>query len=294
MEYSSSKPNDPMDAHHTGNSHHTSAEHTIPNQSMSWNDPNVRKYPDTIALKIPGYAHLYEMTDRLITAQLEAQARTQAADPNVLIIGAGGGQELITLGGQHETWSFTAVDPSERMLDLARQRVAQAGIRSKISFVTGTLGELHGELLQEQPIEQSGKQTEEVHAELNYDAATCLLVLHFLHSMESKRALLQQISARLKPGAPFCLASINGNPQESGFSIQMQAWKSHMLNQGIPLEDWERFAASIGRESDPVSNTAIQGMLVDAGFTHITRYFGAFLVNAWFAVKGGEFTHDKG
>ncbi|MGW9526227.1 class I SAM-dependent methyltransferase [Paenibacillus terrae] len=265
---------------------------------MSWNDPNVRKYPDTIALKIPGYAHLYEMTDRLITAQLEAQARTQTADPNVLIIGAGGGQELITFGGQHAAWSFTAVDPSERMLDLARQRVAQAGIRSKISFVTGTLeglpGELLQELFQEQPKEQSGKQIEESHAEPIYDAATCLLVLHFLLSMESKRALLQQISARLKPGAPFCLASINGNPQEAAFSIQMQAWKRHMLDQGIPLEDWERFAASIGRESDPVSNTAIQGMLVDAGFTHITRYFGAFLVNAWLAVKGGESTHDKG
>ncbi|MDN4084771.1 class I SAM-dependent methyltransferase [Paenibacillus polymyxa] len=259
---------------------------TDSNQPMSWNHPNVHKYADTIALKIPGYAHLYEMTDCLITAQVAAQAHTRKIDPNVLIVGAGGGQELITLGGRHQTWSFTAVDPSAHMLDLARQRVSQAGISSKISFVAGTLEELSEE--------QFEKHGEESCREAVYDAATCLLVLHFLQSLESKQALLHQISARLKPGAPFCLASINGNPQEPSFSLQMQAWKAHMLSQGISLEDWERFAASIGRESNPVSNAAIQELLIDAGFTHITRYYGAFLVNAWFAVKEGETAYDKG
>ncbi|MCP3795506.1 class I SAM-dependent methyltransferase [Paenibacillus sp. CH40] len=253
---------------------HTPIGNTDSNQPMSWNHPNVHKYADTIALKIPGYAHLYEMTDCLIAAQLEAQAHIRNIDPNVLIVGAGGGQELITLGERHEAWSFMAVDPSEHMLDLARKRVTHAGISSTISFVAGTLEESS-----RGPI---------------YDAATCLLVLHFLQSLESKQALLRQISARLKPGAPFCLASINGNSQDPSFSIQMQAWKDHMLSQGISLEDWERFAASIGRESNPVSNAAIQELLIDAGFTHITRYYGAFLVNAWFAVKEGETTYDKG
>ncbi|WP_226001149.1 class I SAM-dependent methyltransferase [Paenibacillus sp. BJ-4] len=258
---------------------------------MSWNHPSVHKYADTIALKIPGYGHLYEMTDRLITAQLEAQASMQTTEPKLLIIGAGGGQELITLGGRHKAWSFTAVDPSEHMLDLARKRVKQAGIGSKISLVTGTLEDL----LCIQRNEQSEKQLKQPYEERLYDdAATCLLVLHFLRGLESKQALLRQISARLKPGAPFCLASINGCPQDPAFSIQMQAWKGHMLNQGIPLEDWERFAASIGKESDPVSNTVIQEMLADAGFTHITRYYGAFLVNAWFAIKGGEAAHGEG
>ncbi|MEC0233368.1 class I SAM-dependent methyltransferase [Paenibacillus kribbensis] len=272
---------------------HIHTENTDSSQPMSWNHPSVHKYAGTIALKIPGYAHLYEMTDRLISAQLETQAYAQTTEPKVLIVGAGGGQELITLGGRHETWSFTAVDPSEYMLDLARRRVTQAGIGSKISFVAGTLGDLLCIQRNEQSEKQS-KQPKQPYENPLYDAATCLLVLHFLQGLESKQALLHQISARLKPGAPFCLASINGNPQEPAFSIQMQAWKGHMLNQGIPLEDWERFAASIGSGSDPVSNTVIQEMLADAGFSHITRYYGAFLVNAWFAVKGGEAAHGKG
>lgn len=150
---------------------------------------------------------MYEMTDCLIAAQLGAQAHIRNIDPNVLIVGAGGGQELITLGERHEAWSFTAVDPSEHMLDLARKRVTHAGISSTISFVAGTLEE---------------------------------------------------------------------------------------SSRGPSLEDWERFAASIGRESNPVSNAAIQELLIDAGFTHITRYYGAFLVIAWFAVKEGETTYDKG
>nr|WP_274485572.1 class I SAM-dependent methyltransferase [Paenibacillus polymyxa] len=99
--------------------------------------------------------------------------------------------------------TVTVVDPSEHMLDLARKRVTHAGISSTISFVAGTLEESYRE-----PI---------------YDAATCLLVLHFLQSLESKQALLRQISARLKPGAPFCLASIWCISHGAGFFVESHA-----------------------------------------------------------------------
>ncbi|MGG1658341.1 class I SAM-dependent methyltransferase [Brevibacillus sp. NRS-1366] len=229
---------------------------------LSWNDPIVIRYEKTIPLKIPGYTHLYEMTDRLIATQL-----TVDAPKRILVIGAGGGQEIVTLGSRHANWGFTGVDPSAQMLELAKRRTAAADLTERSFFVEGTIEDL--------PEEQ----------EHNYDAATCLLVLHFLKGLQLKKDLLQEIAKRLKPGAPFCLAAISGDPHTAAFSVQMSAWKRHMQDNGIGIPEWERFAASIGNESDPVSATVVQALLEEAGFREPTRYFGSYLVDAWFAIR---------
>lgn len=233
---------------------------------MSWDHPEVYRYEETIALKIPGYAHLYEMTDRLIAAHLNTtpwNGTDRAAE--LLIVGAGGGQELVTLGSRHQDWALTGIDPSARMLEIAKARVERAALSPRVSFVSGTVGQL-----------PRGRE---------FDAATCLLVLHFVRGLSQKKDLLCQIARRLKPGAPFCLASINGEPGTAAFGMQMQAWRSHMLDNGISAQEWERFAASIGRESDPVPSSSVLELLDEAGFIQPIRYFGSYFVEAWYAVK---------
>ncbi|WP_010491124.1 hypothetical protein [Paenibacillus elgii] len=70
---------------------------------MSWDHPEVERYEETIALKIPGYAHMYEMTDRLIAAHLSTtQPNEGDRAAKLLIVGAGGGQELVTFGSRHK------------------------------------------------------------------------------------------------------------------------------------------------------------------------------------------------
>lgn len=228
---------------------------------LSWNHPEVARYEKTISLKIPGYAHLYEMSDRLLGAQL----LQVDGEKRVLVVGAGGGQELVTLGAGHEDWLFTGVDPSAQMLAQAQRRTAEAGLAARVTLQEGTV-----DALPEQPA---------------YAAATCLLVLHFVKGLAAKRELLQQIAARLRPGAPFCLATIAGDPQSQSFRLQTQAWQTHMLDNGIAMAEWERFAASPGNESDPIPESHVQALMAEAGFEHATRYFGSYLVHAWFAVK---------
>ncbi|MCP1305772.1 class I SAM-dependent methyltransferase [Paenibacillus tyrfis] len=235
---------------------------------MSWDHPQVERYEETIALKIPGYAHMYEMTDRLIAAYMNTtQPNEGDRAAKLLIVGAGGGQELVTFGSRHQDWSFTGIDPSARMLEIAKARVERAGLSDRVSFVQGTI-----------------QQLPEGHA-FTYDAAACMLVLHFVSGRSQKKELLCQIAERLKPGAPLCLASINGEPGTAAFEMQMQAWRSHMLDNGISEQEWERFAASIGRESDPVSSSSVLELLGEAGFIQPVRYFGSYFVEAWCAVK---------
>ncbi|GMX62046.1 hypothetical protein Elgi_18500 [Paenibacillus elgii] len=89
---------------------------------MGWEHPVVYQYEETIALKIPGYA-----------------------------------QELVTFGSRHQDWSFTGMDPSARMLEIAKARVERAGLSHRISFVQASVQELpdgHAFLVHGQTIKQ--------------------------------------------------------------------------------------------------------------------------------------------
>jgi tRNA (cmo5U34)-methyltransferase len=234
------------------------------NTPMDWNHPAASSYEQTISLKIPGYLLLYDMMDRLLTAQL---AEAPAA-PSFLIIGAGGGQELVTLGARHESWTFTGVDPAEPMIVAAKRRMEQAGLQERVTLI-------HGEI-------------DRLPANERFDAATCLLVLHFIKGTEQKKRLLHRIAEHLNDGAPLFVAAINGRVGTASFTIQMQAWKSHMLANGISLEDWNRFERSMGVESDPIPVCELEDMLKELGFEQITRFYGAYLIDGLFAIKRGN------
>ncbi|ANY69750.1 SAM-dependent methyltransferase [Paenibacillus sp. BIHB 4019] len=238
-------------------------------KTMSWNDPQVEGYGRTISLKIPGYFMLYDMTDRLMNAMLGPER-----EQDILVVGAGGGQEIVTLGGAHPAWRFTGVDPSARMLAIAEQRIRMERLEAEVTLHEGTADELPKDKL--------------------HDAATSLLVLHFIKGLDQKRELLRSIAERLKPGAPLFIAAISCDRQEEAFAVQMSAWQSHMLDNGIPLEDWERFAASIGAESDPVPPEQVEELLREVGFNHISKFFGSYLITGWFAVKAdGELNIEE-
>ncbi|MCG5253518.1 class I SAM-dependent methyltransferase [Brevibacillus agri] len=169
------------------------------------------------------------------------------------------------LAGTTAGWHPERRSAAAQILAQAQRRTAEAGLAARVTLQEGTV-----DALPEQPA---------------YAAATCLLVLHFVKGLAAKRELLQQIAARLRPGAPFCFATIAGDPQSQSFRLQTQAWQTHMLDNGIAMPEWERFAASLGNESDPIPESHVQALMEEAGFEHATRYFGSYLVHAWFAVK---------
>lgn len=228
----------------------------------NWDHPDVNNYEETITLKIPGYKLLYDMLDHLLTAQWG-----ERLSANILVVGAGGGQEIVTLGGKHKSWDFTGVDPSKRMLDIASQRIEFAGLEAQVSLIHSELQELASDKL--------------------FDAATCLLVHHFIKGLEQKKQLLRDIANRLQDGAPFFIAALNGDVTTESWSMQMKAWKSHMLANGIPTQEWEWFESSIGVASHPIPALELEALLRDAGFSNVTRYFGSYLIDGWFATKNG-------
>jgi tRNA (cmo5U34)-methyltransferase len=201
------------------------------------------------------------MTSRLMKVALNCEQ--SAAE--LLIVGAGGGQELVTLGQFYKQWRFTAIDSSQPMLEIAKRRMEEVRVSERVRLVEGTL--------------------EQFSAPFLYDGGTCLLVLHFIKELAEKRHFLRQIATKLKPGAPFFLAAINGEPDSLAFSVQMKAWKSHMIAQGISEEEFTQFADSIGEKTNPISGEATVALLAECGFTNINRYFGSYLIEAYLAFR---------
>ncbi|AIQ55752.1 SAM-dependent methyltransferase [Paenibacillus borealis] len=225
-----------------------------------WEQADADQYVQNISRKIPGYQLQYELMDTLLTALLAQQTH-----PGLLIVGAGGGQEILKLGREHPDWNFSGLDTSQGMLLAAEQRLEAAGLMDRV--------QLHH------------REISSWNSSRQYDAATCMLMLHFVEGRENKLALLRSIAGRLKPGAPLCLSAINGEPASPAWRIQMAGWKLHMLGNGIELGQWQIFEQSFGETSHPLPAEEMDCLLEEAGFTAVSRFFGSYLIDGWVAVK---------
>ncbi|UQZ36175.1 SAM-dependent methyltransferase [Paenibacillus sp. PK3_47] len=204
------------------------------------------------------------MMEHILAAHLDSESDAQA---ELLIVGAGGGQELLTLGTRGN-WSLTGVDPSEAMLELARQRLERVQLNAAISLTQGTV----------QDLDHSKR----------YAAATCILVLHFLQEPAQKQQLLEEVYDRLQDGGILIAAALCGDINRIPGSLQMKAWSYHMHAGGITEQECEWFQNSIGNTSFPVPEHTFQDLLHSSGFTGAVRFFSSYLIEGWFAVKPGK------
>ena len=195
-----------------------------------------RKYDCQIRVAIPGYEALHGMACSLLQLDLGEQAR-------MLIVGAGTGTEILYLGESNPRCLFTGVDPSSDMISVARRRVAEGGLSGRVR--------LHAGLTHELPA-----------LEL-YDAATSILVMHFVPDDGEKLRLLRSISARLKPGAPFVLADLHGDLNSDRFARFVAAWKRRQMALGMTGEEVEGLFRNILSEIRFVPENRITA-LIDA------------------------------
>lgn len=218
-----------------------------------------RRYDDTIRRVIPAYDTLHAMTALFLRTALPDAAR-------LLVVGAGTGQELKVLGEAAPGWHFTACDPAAGMLSVAEERLRAAGLMDRVALYPCIADDLPAGPL--------------------FDAATCLLVLHFVPDDGSKLAVLKSVAARLAPGAPLVLSDMYEDPESPRFQRLIQVWTEWQLKAGIDPAEVEKGIAHVRRDIHFVPETRLASLLDEAGFTPPERFFGAFLF-------GGYITHRK-
>ncbi|MFF2754629.1 class I SAM-dependent methyltransferase [Psychrobacillus sp. NPDC058041] len=217
-----------------------------------------KQYDSGIRRALPTYDTML----RLIQTFLRANTVENA---NILVVGAGGGNEVTSFSVNNPRWTFTGVDPSETMLAVAKDKCKEAGVSDRVELIQGTV--------------------EDVEGLTNFDAATCILVLHFIHSYEEKLKTLQEIHSRLKNGAPFVLISKYGDPTSPEFKERLKLWKSYWLDTTkLSVNEVKEMEQDILTLSY-LPKEIIEQLLAEAGFNQVAMFFSTTLFGGWICFK---------
>ncbi|MBI5120782.1 MAG: methyltransferase domain-containing protein [Rhodospirillales bacterium] len=223
-----------------------------------FHDQRASRYDDTVRKVIPGYETLHAMAQFLLEDIL-------GHDAHLLIAGCGTGEEIERLAPHHPGWRFTGVDPSDAMLKQASERLKAKGLQDRAQLVCGTVADL----------EPATK----------FDAAACLLVMHFLPDDGTKANLLSGIAQSLKPGAPLILADLHGASDSPRYARMLAAWTRWQLAHGIDPVEVEKGLKHVARDIHFVSETRLFKLLHQAGFTGVEHFHQAFLFGGWLAFR---------
>ncbi|MDP2259558.1 MAG: class I SAM-dependent methyltransferase [Caulobacter sp.] len=212
----------------------------------------VAKYADGPRRFVPGLEALHRMTGLLLAERAPEDAR-------VLVVGAGGGQELTALATAYPGWTFVGVDPAAEMLRLAERTLGP--LADRVELVHGYIDDVTAD---------------------GFDAATCLLTLHFLERHERVRTETE-IRARMRPTAPF-VAAHGSFPQGRGErDLWLDRYAAWAIANGGDPEQVAKGRAAVASSVQMMSPEDDEAMLREAGFTDVALFYAAFTWRGWIA-----------
>ena len=181
------------------------------------------------------------------------------ADGRVLVVGAGGGMELKFFAQSFPTWQLDGVDPSAEMLSLAKTALGPLASRVQLH---------HGYV--------------EAAPQGPFDAASCLLTLHFTTEADRYRTLCE-IHARLKPGGVFVAMhySISQDPTERDLWLSRCA--AFAISSGVDPEKAKTAAAAIGQQLPILAPDQDEALMRKAGFSDISVFYVGLAFRGWVA-----------
>lgn len=218
-----------------------------------FSDPDaVARYAEGPPRFVPGFADLHRMSRLLLAERAPRHAR-------LLVLGAGGGLELKAFAEAQPEWIFDGVDPAAEMLKLAEQTLGPHAARTR----------LHQGYIDDAP-------------DGPFDAAACLLTLHFLAPAERRRTL-SEIHRRLKPGAPFVAAHSSFPQQADERALWLSRYAAFAIASGAPPDKAENARAAIATRLEMLDPAEDEAILHDAGFTKVSLFYAAFTWRGWVA-----------
>ncbi|CAN7676439.1 class I SAM-dependent methyltransferase [Paenibacillus sp. LjRoot56] len=125
-------------------------------------------------------------------------------------------------------------------------------------------------------------------ADKAFDAASCLLVLHFIDDVQEKLELLRSIHAHLKPGAPFVLVSAYGDRDGNELKDRLHVWRSFWLDAGRSPDKVNEMVNTGIMKISFLPEKQIEGLLQESGFTNVTKFFVTGLFGGWICHAGSN------
>jgi tRNA (cmo5U34)-methyltransferase len=112
-----------------------------------------------------------------------------------------------------------------------------------------------------------------------FDAAACLLTLHFLDTAERRRTVAE-IHRRLKPGAPF-VAAHSSFPQDETRARWLSRYAAFAIASGADPEQAKSARAAVDAHLNMLSPEQDEAVLREAGFTDVSLFYSAFTWRGW-------------
>ena len=217
----------------------------------NFEDPEaVAAYADGPRRFVPGLDALHRMTGVLLAERAPPDAR-------VLVLGAGGGLELKALADSHPGWTFTGVAPAGPMLRLAERTLGP--LSERVELVKG--------YIEDAP-------------EGPYDAAVCLLTLHFLDP-EERRRTAGEIRRRLRIGAPTVAAHSSFPQDHAAREVWLGRYAAYAVASGVEPDKAYGARDSVRAALDLLDPDADEAVLRTAGFRDVAMFYAAFTWRGW-------------
>jgi tRNA (cmo5U34)-methyltransferase len=195
---------------------------------------------------------------RTILSELPENAR-------ILCVGVGTGLELIYLAQNFPQWQFTAIEPATAMLDICRQKAEEYGIASRCTFHEGYLDSL--------PVSDA------------FDAATCLLVSHFIMQQDERSNFFRQIATRLRPEGYLVSSDLVSDMSTPEYQSLLEVWLRMLKYSEMPVEEVEKFRVSYGRDVALLSPQTVEAIITKSGFESPVLFFQTLLIHAWYTKR---------
>ncbi|MCR5876249.1 class I SAM-dependent methyltransferase [Phenylobacterium sp. J426] len=165
--------------------------------------------------------------------------------------------ELRSLSESHPGWTFVGVDPSAEMLRLARQTAAAAADR--IELVQGYI---------------------DAAPDGPFDAATCLLTLHFL-DRSARVDTARELRRRMRPGGA-CVVAHSSFPQEPAVRDRwLSRYAAFAVSSGVEPEQAETARAAVAANLELLTPEDDAAVLREAGFHDVELFYAAFTWRGW-------------
>jgi tRNA (cmo5U34)-methyltransferase len=221
-------------------------------------DPQaVARYAEGPPRLVPGFADLQRMAMLLL-------AESAPQDARVLVVGAGGGLELKMFAEHQPRWRFDGVDPSAEMLKLAEATLGPLAART--DFHQGYI---------------------DVAPEGPFDAAACLLTLHFVPAGERSR-ILREIQRRLQPGAPLVVAHLSFPQGEEERSQWLSRYVSFAISSGVDADKVANARSVMEAQLPILTPEQDEAILRESGFTNVSLFYVGFTFRGWVACATGR------
>lgn len=226
----------------------------------------VLKFEDQGLPDLDDYAALAEKFvpgRRAIFAIVEASLLELLPDgpARILVVGAGGGEEILRLGSGNPDWSFVGVDTHQPMVDLALKRLSGTSVGARSEVLATAIEDLD---------------------ETGFDAGTCIVTAHFVPDDGAKLAFFNGIHARLKPGAPLAIVDGTGVSGDPETDLLRRIWTRHAIRNGVAEEVAVKNAENF-KNIAVVSSQRQEDLLTSAGFKRLTPIFRGLAIKGWLA-----------